>query len=297
MTRFLLCLALFATSAHAETLRANPETFAAVADAAKAGDTIILDQNRRMRDVRLPVKDHNPPVTIIASNTKLRSLTIRNTSGWTWLGGTIDAPLPPTVWVNVMIDNAKRIEIAGAILTGGQTGVLVTRGSEDITLRGNIATGLRSDGFNVASSTRVSLVGNTCIDFKPIPPIYEGTKLIKDGTHPDCIQIWSEAGKPPTSDIAIIGNRIGGGMQGITNFGALPPKRVRVWNNEIAMSGFWWAIAMNGVKGADVRHNEVRTLPGSRALGQPDLKTTAIVQGDLATRCGNTVDRISDEAC
>ena len=63
--------------------------------------------------------------------------------------------------------------------------------------RGNIATGLQSDGFNIATATKVSLIGNICRDFKPIASIYDAAgNNIKDGTHPDCIQLWSEAGQP-----------------------------------------------------------------------------------------------------
>ncbi|WP_375290995.1 hypothetical protein [Qipengyuania sp.] len=297
MIRLIALLALVSAPLQAKTLRATPESFPAVAKAAKGGDTIILDRSRQFGDVRLPPANHAVPVTIDATGTKLTSLTIRGTSGWKWVGGTIDAPLPPKAWVTVMIDGAKRIEVAGATLTGGQTGVLVTRGSEDIVLRENIATGLRSDGFNIATATRVSLIGNTCKDFKPIPPVFQGKKMIKDGTHPDCIQIWSEKGKPPTSDIAIIGNRIGGGMQGITNFGALPPERVRIWDNDIEMSGFWWAIAMKGTKEADIRNNTVRTLPGSTAFGRPDVPARANVQADNGNRCGNRVDGKADRKC
>ncbi|WP_375290994.1 hypothetical protein [Qipengyuania sp.] len=300
MIRVLLftILALCAAPLQAETLHANPITFHSVARDAKAGDTIVLDQRWIYGDLSLPRANHAVPVTIMASGTRARSLTIRQTAGWKWMGGTIASPLPPAVWVNVFIDNSDRIEIVGTTLTGGQTGVLVTRGSQDITLRNNIATGLRSDGFNIATASRVSLVGNMCTEFRPIPPVYRGTRLIKDGTHPDCIQVWSENGKPATSDIFIVGNRIGAGMQGITNFGARPPERVFVWNNDISMAGYWWAIAMNETTGADVRNNKVRTIQGSRAVGRPDLFVQAMVEtSDHAVRCGNEVDGDIDRQC
>lgn len=300
---FLLALAAFvALPAHAATLRATPETFAAVAQAARDGDTIVLARGY-YGDVYLPVADHADPVEIDASQTRARSLTIRGTAGWTWRGGTIDSPLPPAVWRNVMIDNARRIEIAGVTMTGGHTGVLVTRGSEDIVLRGNIFTGLQSDGINVATAKRVSMIGNTCVDFRPIPPVWADGKLVKDGTHPDCIMLWSEAGKEPTSDILILGNRALGLMQGITTFyhpslGRPKVERVRVWNNTVAIRGFWHGIYFMDTPGADLRFNTVATLPNSTALGRPDIKTTAWLRADPdAVRCGNTVNGIADPSC
>ena len=132
----LLAAMLAATPAAAETLRATPETFAAVAKAAKGGDAIVLARGY-YGDVVLPVADHADAVEVDASQTRARSLMIRGTAGWTWMGGTIDSPLPPAVWRNVMIDGSRRIEVTGVTITGGQTGILVTRGSSDITLRGN----------------------------------------------------------------------------------------------------------------------------------------------------------------
>ena len=102
---------------------------------------------------------------------------------------------------------------------GSKVGVTVTRGSEDIVLRDNIATGLLSDGFNVNWSKRVSLTGNTCHDFKPLLPVYDAAgKQLSAGTHNDCIQLWSVEGQEPTSDITITGNTARDYMQGIGQY-------------------------------------------------------------------------------
>ncbi|WP_375290996.1 hypothetical protein [Qipengyuania sp.] len=260
-------------------------TLAATLASAQPGDTVTL--SGKCGDISLPRRDNAKPITIDASDARVRSLTIRGTAGWVWLGGTIDAPLPPEVWVNVFIDGSKRIEVAGATLTGGKTGVLVTRGSEDITLRGNVAIGLQSDGFNIATAKRVHLLGNTCTAFKPIPPVYDGARLVKDGTHPDCVQIWSFPGQMTTSDINVIGNRIYGKMQGITNFGAAPPQNVRVMNNEVEVS-YWHGIAMTNSPGSFVWNNVVRTIEGAKAPNYPYYNIKAGIRAD--TQCGNVVD-------
>lgn len=309
---FLAALALAAAcSAEAATLRAKPETLAATLKSAKPGDRIVLARGS-YGDVTLPVADHAEPVEVEASAARLRSLTFRGTSGWRWIGGTVDSPPKPaeppfpanTVWRNVMIDNAHRIELAGVTLTGGHTGVLVTRGSSHIVLRDNIATGLESDGFNVATATHVSLIGNVCRDFRPIPPLYDaaGKVLLKDGTHPDCIMLWSEPGKPPTSDITIIGNRAEGAMQGISHFwhpqlGRDKVYRVTARDNIVTVS-FWHGIMLEHTPDSVVRNNIVRTLKGATAAGRPHLKVKAWLRTDRdADRCGNVVDGVAERRC
>ncbi len=291
-----LALATCADRAAADTLRANPDTLRARLEAARPGDTVVLDQNALYGDVTLPRRDHPTPVEIVAKGAQLRSLTVSGTAGWRWLGGTIDSPLPPAVWRNVTIEDARRIELAEVTLSGGHTGVLVTAGSSEVVLRGNIATGLQSDGFNIATATRVSLIDNICRDFKPVPSVWRGDTLVTDGTHPDCIQLWSEAGKPPTSDIDIIGNRAEGLTQGIAHYwhpqmGRDKIYRVKAWRNEVIADGFWGGILLEGVAGADVRSNTVRAATGAKALGRPHLKVDARLTADAdAVRCGNAVE-------
>lgn len=300
---FLAALAaLVSFPVQAAQLRANPDTFAAVAKAAADGDTIVLARGY-YGDVVLPIADHAQPVEIDASQTRARSLMIRGTSGWTWRGGTIDSPLPPAVWRNVMIDNARRIEIAGVTVTGGHTGVLVTRGSDLVTLRGNVFTGLQSDGINVATATHVSIIGNTCTDFRPLLAIYDAAgKMVKDGTHPDCIMLWSEPGKPATSDILISGNTMRGAMQGIAHFwhpslGRDKVYRVRAWDNEVEVS-YFWGIALANTPGSDIRFNRVSTIPGAVDLARPTLKITAYFTSDPdAVRCGNVHNGIAENPC
>jgi hypothetical protein len=303
---FLAAL-LFALPAHAATLRAAPNTFKGVLAGAKAGDTVVLARGS-YGDVMLPARDHAKPVSIDARAAVVRSLTIRGTAGWRWTGGTVDSPplQPPhgahTVWRNVMIDSAHRIELAGVTLTGGHTGVLVTRGSSDIVLRDNIATGLQSDGFNIATATRVSLLGNTCRDFRPIPPVYDGARMVKDGTHPDCIMLWSETGRPPTSDITIIGNRAEGAMQGIAHFwhprlGRDKVYRVTARDNIVEVS-YFHGIMLENTPGSDIRNNVVRTIKGATAAGRPSLRVKAWLRSDKeARRCGNTVDGVAEPRC
>ena len=282
--------------ASAGTLQATPETLSAQLAAAKPGDTIVLAKNRQYGDVVLPARNNAAPIEIVAKDATLRSLTIQGTSGWRWTGGVIDSPMPPAVWRNVTILDAHRIEVADVTLTGGDTGAVISGGSSDIVMRGNTATGLRNQGFNIATAKRISLVGNTCTDFKPIPAEYDASgKMVKDGTHPDCIHMWSEAGQEPTSDIEIIGNKMRGAMQGIAHYwhpqlGRDKVYRVKAWNNDIEV-GYWWGLALENTPGSDIRNNRVATTPGAVDIARPDQKITArMVIDEDARQCGNTVN-------
>ena len=307
MTRVLACCLAVSSAgcASASERVVNPTTLILALTQANPGDVIRLGPGN-YENVTLPVRDNKPAITIDAKAARVRSLMVRNTAGWVWSGGMIDSPPlnPPygrdTVWRNVMIDNARRVEIAGVTLTGGETGVLVTRGSADITLRNNIATGLRSDGFNIATAKRVTLTGNTCRDFHPTNPFFDAKgKMLKDGTHPDCIMMWSEAGKEPTSDITIVGNRMSGKMQGIDHFyhpqlGRPPVYRVKVQNNIVDVT-YWHGITIQGVVGADVRNNRVSSEAGAKMVNFPfaPIRTWLKVEGTGIVECGNSVEDFS----
>lgn len=291
-------------------LRADAHTLRAVLAAAKPGDRIDLARGY-YGDVVIPPADHAEAVTINATQTRARSLMLRGTAGWKWIGGTIDSPLPPTVqpfprdavWRNVMIDASKRIEIASATMTGGHTGVLVTRGSRDVVVRGCNFDRLQSDGVNIATAKRVKVIGNLFTDFRPIPPIYDGKTLVKDGTHPDAVMLWSEKDQEPTSDIDIIGNRAYGLMQGISHFwhpnlGRDKVYRVRVHDNELDIGGYWHGIMLENTPESEAVNNRVSAIPGVPVPGRPDLVATPWLRTDPdALRCGNVVNGVAEPAC
>lgn len=297
--RAFACVAAvtLAQGAQAATRYATPSTLTFTIAQAQPGDTVKLAAGT-YGDVVLPVRNHNTPVRIDGTNATIRSITFRGTAGWVWTGGRIVSPPPPAVWRNVMIDNAHRIELSGTTLTGGHTGVVVTRGSSNITIRNNIATDLESDGFNVATATRVNLIGNTCQKFRPISPIFDAQgRMLKDGTHPDCIMLWSEKGQKPTSDIVIIGNKAFGKMQGISHFwhpslGRDKVYRVKVLNNIVDVT-YWHGINMNDTPGAEVRGNRVSSETGARMLNFPFGPIKVWLKANEGISCGNSVEDFS----
>lgn len=283
-----------ALPAQAATRYATPSTLAFTLAQAQPGDTVALAFGN-YGDVVLPVRNNRVPITIEASQATLRTLMIRGTAGWTWKGGKILTPLPPAAWRNVMIDNARRIEVSGVTLSAGHTGVLVTRGSSDIVLRNNIATGLQSDGFNIATATRVTLTGNSCTSFNPITPVFDAAgRMLKDGTHPDCIMMWSEKGKPATSDITITSNRMSGKMQGITAFwhptlGRDKVYRIKAIGNIVDVT-YWHGISLDYAPGSEVRGNRVTSAAGARMLNYPYGPIRTWLKANEGVACGNSVE-------
>lgn len=293
----LLAAALLATTpASAATRYARPTTLAAVLAAAKAGDRIVLARGS-YGDVKLPVRDHAPAVEIEASQARMRSLTAIGTAGWTWRGGTFAGEPSPKQWTTVDIRGSHRIEVASATMTGTQDGARIGLGSSDIVMRGNTVRGMTSDGFQIAGAERVSIIGNSCVDVRPIAPVFDAAgKMVKDGTHPDCVQFWSD-GKFPTRDLLIAGNKVRGDFQGIGKFGAGTVERVTVTGNDILVSS-WWGISLTNVTGAVVRNNTVRTIPGARSGGpRPQAVKTRLRTQSGAARCGNTLDGVREEGC
>lgn len=289
LTALLFAVALPSCSTAAEP-PIVPSRLAEALAKAHPGDTITLAPGD-YGDVVLPRADHRPAVTVDASQARLRSLRIAKTAGWVWRGGIIDGALPPAQSFDVTIGAAKRIEIAKVTLTGSKVGVTVSHGSEDIVLRDNLATGLLSDGFNVNWARRVSLIGNTCRDFKPLLPVYDAAgKQLSAGTHNDCVQLWSVEGQEPTSDITITGTTARGYMQGIGQYnrGGLI-RNLTVRDNDMEIS-FWNGIAFSNVEGADIRNNRVRSVAGAKAQRFPHqpIRTWIIVKGTGVTLCGNT---------
>lgn len=282
--------------AQAANRYATPSNLAFTLAQAQPGDVVYLAAGS-YGDVTLPVRNHSPSVTVVATPATLRTLTIRGTAGWNWRGGKIVTPLPPAAWRNVMIDNARRIEVSGTTLTGGHTGMLITRGSSDIVARGNIATGLQSDGFNIATANRVTLANNTCSNFYPIPPVFDASgKMLKDGTHPDCIMMWSEKDRPATSDITIVGNTMIGKMQGIAHFwhptlGRDKVYRVKVLNNKVDVT-YWHGIQLENTPGSEMRGNKVSSQLGARMLNYPYAPIRVWAKSDTlgSLACDNIVE-------
>jgi parallel beta-helix repeat protein len=276
------------------SLVATPITLPAQIAAARPGDTITL-QAGRYGPVNIVNRRYAKPIYINATNARLLSVTIRNSAGVNWIGGTLVAPRIQTF--GFLIVTSSKITVGGMKVTGPRVGLAMSR-STDIDVTGNSFDGVRSDGVNIAMSQRVRIVGNACINFKPNRATYSSDgRLLVDGDHADCIQGWSRLGYAPTADITITDNAAEGEMQGISFFdpGQGGYDRFTIENNDLNLQ-YWNGIVIYESRGSIVTGNRVRTMPGARARNWPFnlIKTWIKVTGSRNQVCGNTVEAIPD---
>ena len=266
-------------------LTATPATLPQVIARAKPGDTITLAPGN-YPTVIIANRVNDRPVVVDASAATLREVTFRGSAGWTWQGGKIVGP--PEQFYGSLIDNSKRIRIVGVTYSGVRVGTAVFRNSENVELLKNRYDGVRSDGINIAGARNVRVVGNTCVNFKPIPPTYDaaGKKLLRDGDHPDCVQAWVVPNHLPTENLYIAENYANGDMQGI--FAGSGTRNVTVIRNDLTVS-HWHAISFPDSEGLSIRDNRVRTVPGARMKNAPYGPVTAWIRYNVGEACGNQV--------
>jgi hypothetical protein len=286
----IIAAALLIPPATAAVVVAQPSTLPAVFKSAVSGDTIVLATGD-YGDVQLPRGDYSPALEIDGRAARFRSIIIRSTKGIHLRGGTLIGP--PEQTHGVLIDGAQRITVADMVVTGVRVGIATTK-STDVEITGNRLDGVRSDGINLAMVQRVRVVGNQCLNFRPIAAIYDAAgKLVKDGDHADCIQGWSRLAYPPTSDVLIEGNTAEGAMHGVGFFdpGQGGYDRITVRGNVFRLASTWHGVSIYEGRSIVIRDNKLLPVPGSRQAGGNRGLTYPWVSapGSDAVACGNVV--------
>jgi Ca2+-binding RTX toxin-like protein len=154
--------------------------------------------------------------------------------------------------------------------------------TSQVTVSGNSAHDLRSDGFDFAQVSYVKLTSNTFSTFKP-----------NATDHPDAIQFWTSGTTTASHDILISGNVIlkgdGADTQGIflrDQIGTLPYERVTISNNLIVGTGYN-GIRIQGATDLTLTGNELISFAGEN-------KTWILVQGaDRVVATNNQATAIS----
>lgn len=263
------------TPVHAANLAAGPSNVDAVLAAAAPGDIVTLAGN--FTALSIVNRDFGTAgLRINAWNAAFTgTLTISNVTGVTVRGGKFTVPPTTASTRGINIYGSRRIGIEYPTIAGsGSAYGIIAQVSSDIAVSnarmralrlglgyidvtgGRIAdnsfTAMSSDGINVAgSSSRITLIGNSC----------QGT-VISPGAHPDCIQMWSTAGKPQLSDITITQTAVSGATQGITLFD-LGGRRITIANNRVDTS-YPQGIACYLCDDSRIADNVVTTQPGAR---------------------------------
>lgn len=272
----------------------NQEVLTQIANASP-GDTVIVPSTFTGPLV-ISGKNNSAPVTVRIESTNVESILVRNSSNIILEGGTVIGG--PTVAYGVHIDQSKSITVRGMTVSGAVRGIVLYR-AESIGVFQNRLTGLRTGGVIVGESRKLMIEGNSCSNFNPIPAVYdENGTLIKDGDHPDCIQVWSRPTTAPSADIIIRGNSMTGTMQGIflgnhvrngVDDGGFD--RVVVESNYVNVS-YPMGISFTAVRVGRIVGNEVRTIEGSRLKNGTGLLVNATISAFNSTEilaCNNIV--------
>jgi nitrous oxidase accessory protein NosD len=307
-----------AAPAEGAVRKADPATIKEVLDRARAGDVIVLAPGDYPA-VSFSRRTFDKPVVIEAGTATLNGFSASHLEGLEIRGGVFH--LPPAVvkpsngrlnyGFGLRFDSVKNIRLTNLSVSGpgaapgvidgpyGEGSGVLFNGGEDVEvsnsrfvgLKNGIAmanvkgfrfadnkfAGLRSDGMSIGTSWNGVIEGNDCRDTR-----------IRDLEHPDCIQLWSRATSPPTSDIVIRKNRAEGRTQGIlmsnkmrngVNDGGFD--RIVIEDNDLYV-GFPNAIALVEARDSVVRNNRISTYPDAQYASRLNLK------GDIK-QCGNVI--------
>jgi hypothetical protein len=274
-TLVILCVA--ANGAQAASLSATSLNLKSVFASAAPGDTIRLTGD--FGSVNLSNRNFSSTVTIDATKARFNdSLSIYSVTNLKIYGGTFGSATTATrnaraigifnsnnivLQKNTVIGNGSGMGVTfqnvtnGSVVSGSFSNLKLGLGvtsSRDIRISSNLFNRMSSDGVNIADSHRVLASTNTC----------SGT-IVGPGNHPDCIQLWSLAGRPVQSDITLSKNTATGATQGFTSFdpdrgGGL---RISMLNNIVSTS-YPQGIACYNCVDSKFTGNVLTTLPGAR---------------------------------
>ncbi len=157
---------------------------------------------------------------------------------------------------------SNQVTVRDSRFTGHGTGLGVRTSTNVLVTRNNII-GSTGDGINVIDSQRVVVSHNSCSAFVPGP-----------GAHPDCIQLWSLAGRPLQSDIAVINNSAIGDMQAFVSFDPRTGSGNRlIFAGNYAAVTYTHGVSCTRCNDSIFIDNVLTNLPGAR-WGAPSVRLT-----------------------
>ena len=261
----------------------TPSTLASALVAAKQGDTLKLHGAFD----RLVVRGKQG-LRIDARGATLTGVEVLSSADIIVRGGVADAG-SLQAWRSVFVRDSSGIRIEGMTITNAMTGVAVLN-SRGTHLIGNVIHRVRSDCMQLAGAPGSVVDGNVCRDTVPNMAVYDAAgKLVQDGDHPDCVQIWPLPGFP-SQDIRITRNFCVGMMQGI--FGSSRDgdrsgaNRMIITDNQMRI-GFWHGITVSGMRNSVVTGNRVEG-DGTVHLKGGRVRPWVRIEGEGNRVCGNS---------
>ncbi|QXQ06081.1 right-handed parallel beta-helix repeat-containing protein [Sphingosinicellaceae bacterium] len=294
MFRQLLAATLLIPAAvqAAPQLTATPATLASVIASATDGATITVTGTHDI--VTIAGRKFSPPLVLRGGS--FAGLVLRDVDGVTLLETTITGS-PAKNSYGISVVKSANIRIEKVQIGGAHRGIVFNTVTDFAVVKSRFD-GLGSDGIDIALSHRGVIADNVMLNFNPTPPIYADGKLVKDGDHPDGIQMWSRPPGLPVSDITITGNNITGDVQCI--FGGNHVRngvddggfdRIVIEHN-ICRNRLGRGITLSNARASRIRFNDAAAIPGSRLLKTGQLiRTQVLLSSDDpgSVLCGNTV--------
>ena len=272
----------FPAMANAAVWNATSSNLNSIFTSAQSGDTINLSGS--FGATWLMNRTFAARLTINATNAVFTdTLTIDKVTGMTIIGGKFGSPTEPmrstrTVIVQnsngvklqsqtfigngkvafgaasqgVMVRYSNNVQVSAGTFSNFLVGLAIIS-STNIKADSSRFSGMTSDGINIIDSRFVTATANTCSASIPAP-----------GAHPDCIQLWSIAGNPVQSDIALLRNIANGATQGFTSFNADDGGGLRIsMIGNIVTTSFPQGVACYNCSNSIFSDNILKTVPGS----------------------------------
>jgi len=278
---------------------------AAAISAALSGATITLEPGSDCAAFKVRDRDFgNAGLTLVLDGATVRGIEVLRSRGVRIQGGTLRAPDGKFgVALNgysIRIRDSAFVTVQDAWFTDARIGAVIVD-SQNIRLLDNEFSGVRSDGVNIARTSRVRVENNRMFDFSPIrrtctfpdgtvevgwfskQDCENGGGVWKDGDHPDGVQMWDSV-----TDVQVIGNELSGEMQGIGRLGTLGSGifRIVVDNNRMNLS-FPRGISLEYCNDCQAVGNDVQS------NGEGQFPTRILTVGSTGLFCANVVPAMS----
>ena len=238
------------------TITAEPASLSDRLADAKPGDEILLAPGD-YGHVEVTDRHWDRPVRLVADRATL-TLTLTRTRGLVIVGGTFGPATGkgPAGYAARVVQSSD-VVFSNNSFVDSVRGLVIDR-SHHISVDRALLTGMSVDGINIALSHHVTVADSSCQAFDT------------GKAHPDCIQLWSRPGSPPTSDVALLRNTSDGDMQGFTAFNTIRDgvsdggfDRISVIGNRVR-SSYPQGIALYDCRDCFAADNAVETIAGSR---------------------------------
>ena len=280
---------LLAAPACAASGPATPETVDKVIEAAKPGDTIVLEGNFQS-GILINNRTWARPITLRAEKALISGLRIEGSEGVRVVGGVFQGNPSGPRFGSIYVFRSKNVVVDG--VEAHKAAIRFNR-SENVKLlnttidaQGNAATFVAVDGAEIMRNKFLNMgvdgldlysVRNVVVSYN----LCSGTKRM-EGAHVDCIQIANKKDQFKSENIEISYNEVRGETMGISAFRG-DYRNINIHHNKLTTS-FSNGISLFDTVDGRIWNNELQPTPGAEK--GPGIRTDGSTD---PIRCGNVI--------